>query len=215
MPILVTDFDGTLARQDFYSMVLARLMPPGTPNHYAAYLRGEMTHFECLATYFASIRCSEAELVEMIGQMQLEPGLPGLLARLQAQAWEVIVASAGCAWYIEKLLSNAGVQLPVHASPGRWRGDGLGLEMMLPRESPFFSPTVGIDKSKVVRDALSRSDIVAFAGDGHTDVPAALLVAPQYRYAKDDCARELRRMGQRFQPFAVWTDVAEGLLASE
>lgn len=211
MRTFVTDFDGTLARRDFYSEVLSQLMPTGTPAFYQHYLHGEMTHFECLAAYFGSLRCTEAELLEVVHTMELEPGLPKLVEELNAAGWEVVVASAGCAWYIDRLLAAAGVVLPVHASPGRWRGDGLGLEMMPPTGSPFFSADIGIDKAAVVRDALTRGE-VAFAGDGHTDVPAALLVPPHLRFAKDDCAADLRRRGEKYAPFRDWGEVAARLL---
>lgn len=211
MRTFVTDFDGTLARRDFYSEVLTRIMPSGTPAYYQHYLRGEMTHFECLAAYFGSLRCTESELLEVVHTMELEPGLPRLVEDLRAAGWAVVVASAGCAYYIDRLLAAAGVTLPVHASPGRWRGDGLGLEMTLPIDSPFVSVSVGIDKAAVVRDALTRGE-VAFAGDGHTDVPAALLVPPHFRFAKDDCANDLRRRGEAFTRFDNWGEVAATLL---
>lgn len=213
MPIFVTDFDGTLCEQDFYSEVLATLMPVGTPNFYANYLRGESTHFECLASYFAAIPGTEAELLALVNRMRLPKELPTLLARLRAAGWEVVVASAGCRWYIDRLLANAGVSIPVHANDGRWVGNGRGLEMILPKHSPFFSPTVGIDKAAVVREAQSRNEIVAFAGDGHTDVPAALAVPPNLRFATADCAAELHRMGENFRPFRRWAEVVESLLA--
>ncbi|MGL6076643.1 MAG: HAD-IB family phosphatase [Fimbriiglobus sp.] len=212
MAILITDFDGTLARQDFYSEVLTRLMPPGVPYFYAQYLRGQMTHFECLARYFGSLRCTERELLSLVDSLQVEPGLAGLLVRLQAAGWRVEVASAGCAWYIERMLSNAGVQMVVHASPGRWRGDGEGLEMLPPIESQYYAPHLGIDKAAVVRAARAIDDRVAFAGDGHTDVAAALLVEPQFRFAKDDCADDLRDRHEPFHPFQTWTEVAEALI---
>ena len=211
MRTFVTDFDGTLARRDFYSEVLTRLLPSGTPAYWQRYVRGEMTHFDCLAAYFGSLGCTEAELLEVVALMELEPNLPALVERLNAAGWQVVVASAGCAWYIDKLLAAAGVALPVHASPGHWRGDGKGLAMLPPTGSPFYSREVGIDKAAVVRDALTRGE-VAFAGDGHTDVPAALLVPPELRFAKDDCAADLRRRGEPFTAFRTWTEVAERLI---
>ncbi len=211
--ILVTDFDGTLAQNDFYQLVCDQLMPPGTPDFYHEYRTGQMTHFECLAAYFGTIPTSEERVLELIRQMELEPRLPELLPLLAAKGWEVVVASAGCAWYIEKLLTAAGVSLPVHASRGHWVGNGRGLKMELPTDSPFFSPTTGINKSAVVKHALTRTNLVAFAGDGFTDVPAALLVPPERRFARHDCANELRLMGEPFQPFTRWAEVAETLLA--
>jgi 2-hydroxy-3-keto-5-methylthiopentenyl-1-phosphate phosphatase len=213
MSIFVTDFDGTLAQQDFYSEVLGRLMPRDVRNFYADYLRGEMTHFECLASYFGSLRCTERELLDLVDTITVEPDLPQLLIDLLSAGWEVVVASAGCAWYIERVLANARVQLTVHASPGRWRGDGLGLEMLPPTTSPYFAPELGIDKRAVVRAALATGQRVAFAGDGHTDVGAAKLVEESLRFAKDDCADDLRRERLPFHEFTRWRLVAEKLIA--
>jgi hypothetical protein len=49
----------------------------------------------------------------------------------------------------------------------RFRGQRTGLDledMSLPERSRFFSPTTGVNKVEIVRDALNRSDRVAFAG---------------------------------------------------
>ena len=213
MPIFVTDFDGTLCEHDFYSEVLAHLMPAGMPNFYAEFLRGEMTHFECLAAYFAAIPGTEADLIQLVNRMSLPKELPSLLTRLNAAGWEVVIASAGCRWYIDRLLANAGVSPVVHANDGRWVGGGRGLEMTLPTASPFFSPTVGIDKAAVVRDAQARTGLVAFAGDGLTDVPAAVLVPPALRFAVADCAHGLQALGETYRPFRNWADIAETLVA--
>ena len=50
--------------------------------------------------------------------------------------------------------------------------------MSLPEHSAFFSPTTGVNKVEIVRDALNRSDCVAFAGDGRPDLEPALMVEP-------------------------------------
>ena len=54
--VLVSDFDGTMTRQDFFKLVISELLPPGTPDYWAMYRTGTITHFEALRRYFASIR---------------------------------------------------------------------------------------------------------------------------------------------------------------
>ena len=34
--VLVSDFDGTMTRNDFYKLAVERLLPPDTPDHWAA-----------------------------------------------------------------------------------------------------------------------------------------------------------------------------------
>ncbi|MDR2726433.1 MAG: 2,3-diketo-5-methylthio-1-phosphopentane phosphatase, partial [Deltaproteobacteria bacterium] len=84
--------------------------------------------------------------------------------------------------------------------------------MRAPINSPYYCPETGIDTRAVVRFHLEHADTVAYAGDGFTDVPAALLVAPERRFARASLARTLRERGEPFRPFAVWSDVARTLL---
>ena len=61
--VLVTDFDGTLTRRDFYRLVIDELLPPGTPDFWAEYLAGEITHFEAIRKTFAAAPAGEAALL--------------------------------------------------------------------------------------------------------------------------------------------------------
>jgi 2-hydroxy-3-keto-5-methylthiopentenyl-1-phosphate phosphatase len=83
--------------------------------------------------------------------------------------------------------------------------------MLLPERSPFFSPTKGVNKVAIVRDALNRSGRVAFAGDGRPDLKPALLVPPQLRFARGWLAEALRERGEKFNPFERWSEIADQL----
>lgn len=86
--------------------------------------------------------------------------------------------------------------------------------MELPHGSPFFSPTVGIDKPAIVRHALATADVVAFAGDSRPDVEPALLVEPEMRFATGFLADDLTRRDEGFRPFERMIDVARALTLS-
>jgi 2-hydroxy-3-keto-5-methylthiopentenyl-1-phosphate phosphatase len=211
--VLVTDFDGTLTRREFYRLAVQRLVPPDLPDQWAAYRAGETTHFDALATIFAAIRAErEDDLVAVVQDLELQPELAAHVARLGAAGWDVTVVSAGCEWYIDRLLAAAGVELEVHANPGTFVPGG-GLRMRRP-DGPFASHELGVDKAAVVRDALARSDRVAFAGDGYPDLAAAELVPAERRYARGDLAAACREAGLGFVAFERWSDVVEGVLAS-
>ncbi len=209
--VLVSDFDGTMTAEDFYSLAVKRLLPAEALGPWKAYLAGRMTHFKALRTIFSRIRAPEADVLAVIDAMGLDPKLPDALARLRAAGWEVVVASAGCAWYIDRLLDRAGVRLEVHANPGVYLPGGP-LVMDAPPPSPLTCEETGVDKAAVVRDALSRAPKVAFAGDGLADLPASLLVADHLRFARGDLAGALTQRGRAFRTFAAWSDIAAMLL---
>ena len=209
--VLVSDFDGTMTRHDFYKLVIESLLPPETPDYWAMYRAGTVTHFEALRRYFAAIRASEAEVLTVVRRMELDPELPAAVDALTRAGWKVVVTSAGCEWYIGRLLAEAGVELEVHSNPGRFVA-GKGLLMEMPANSPFLSPTLGVDKAAVVRGYVETGRAVAFAGDGFPDADPARLVPTDLRFARGDLADVFRNESDSFQPFERWSDIARVLL---
>src|SRR5262245_15953491 len=102
--VLVSDFDGTMTRHDFYQLAVESLLPPDTPDQWTAYRAGTVTHFEALRRYFAAIRADEAAVLAVVKRMELDPRLPAAVRALRDAGWSVVVTSAGCAWYIRRLL---------------------------------------------------------------------------------------------------------------
>jgi 2,3-diketo-5-methylthio-1-phosphopentane phosphatase len=211
--ILISDFDGTMTRFDFYDLV-CREFPNIAGDFWPQYERGELTHFEALRLIFAGIRAPEAKLLSIIETMQLDPQLPQAIAQLAKHGWGIAVASAGCDWYIKRLLAAQGVAITVHANPGEFFPD-QGLVMRLPPPSPFFSAELGVNKVAVVREALKDFDRVAFAGDGRPDLAPALLVPAKRRFAKSWLAKKLHEIGEDFQPFEDWHEVPAMLIKEE
>jgi 2-hydroxy-3-keto-5-methylthiopentenyl-1-phosphate phosphatase len=214
MGILVSDFDGTITRYDFFDRVRKRWPFSPQDDPWEKFVSGEITHFQALAEIFARIRTTEADLLELAVSTELDASFAKSVRVLQDRGWEVVIASAGCDWYINFLLKKAGVSVPVHANPGFF-DPGRGLQMSLPEPSPFFSPTKGVSKAAIVRDALKRSDRVAFAGDGRPDLGPALLVPSQSRFARGWLADALTERGEKFHPFERWSEIADQLQKPE
>jgi 2-hydroxy-3-keto-5-methylthiopentenyl-1-phosphate phosphatase len=212
--VLITDFDGTMTRHDFYLLAIERLLPPNVPDQWAAYRAGEITHFEALRRYFAAIRKSEEQVLDVVRSMELDPKLPAAVNSLHAAGWKVVVTSAGCDWYIRRLLADAGVEIEIHANPGRFVS-GEGLVMEKPTGSPFLSPTLGVNKAGVVRHYLDTGRPVAFAGDGYPDADPARLVPGNRRFARGALAEVLRDEKLPFRPFDAWSEIADVLLSQE
>ena len=209
-PALVTDFDGTMTRRDFYQLVQERLLPPDCPDYWAEYEHGRLTHFEALRAIFEAAEGGEPALVGVARRMGLDQDVRAAVDHLHAAGWRIVVASAGCDWYIRLLLTEAGVSVDIQASPGRIEHGRLIME--LPKRSPFCSPGLGIDKTALVRSELAAGGIVAFAGNGQVDLAPSLLVSPGLRFARGWLAAELTRRGESFRPFDRWRDVARALV---
>ena len=209
--VLVSDFDGTMTKFDFFD--LARRDLPSAADHdfWQDYVAGQITHFEALAGIFGSIRSDWPGIEQVLAGMQLDPTLKDSVARLRAAGWDIVVASAGCGWYIERLLRQAGVELEVHANPGEFAPE-TGLKLALPTASPYFKRETGIDKPAIVRAALARDPNAVFAGDGRPDLAPASLVKPRRRFATGWLAHHLKNTGEDFRPFETWSQIAAALL---
>jgi 2,3-diketo-5-methylthio-1-phosphopentane phosphatase len=210
--IFVSDYDGTITNKDIYALLAERYAPAETPDYFAQYVEGRLTHFEAMAAYFAFVPTDERQLEELLDAAEADPDLGASVALLQRAGWELLVVSAGSSWYIERVLKRAGVAATVYSNPGRLE-TGRGLVLEKPdASSPYHSASVGIDKSAVVRHALHAAETVAFAGDGPPDLQPALLVRPELRFARGFLADALRQRGEAFRPFARWSEIARELM---
>ncbi|MDD2900686.1 MAG: haloacid dehalogenase-like hydrolase [Desulfuromonadaceae bacterium] len=204
--VLVSDFDGTMTELDFFRVALSRL-PPRAAAPWERYEQGVLSHFDALALIFSRMRVSQQELAAIMVEMRLEIGLAAAVDRLKQAGWPLVIASAGCDYYIERILFRASVNAEIYANPGIFI-PGTGLIMKRQPESPFYGAEAGIDKAALVRSYLDRGDDTAFAGDGRPDLAPALLVPPERRFARGWLADELEIRSERFVRFERWRDIA-------
>ncbi|MBI1291621.1 HAD-IB family phosphatase [bacterium] len=209
--ILVTDFDGTMTEIDFYTIVVDRLTPAGALRHWSDFEAGSITHFEALRRIFAEMRSTPDQIEQVLRDMNLDPAAGEAIAGLRRAGWNVIVASAGCRWYIQRLFERARIDVEYHSNPGEFDADGA-LQMTLPQGAKYFHPDLGVDKAGIVRTALNQDVPVAFAGDGIPDLEAAMLVPAERRFARGALAGRLRARGEDFRGYAHWSEIARMLL---
>jgi len=210
--ILVSDFDGTMTERDFFQVALSHL-PAQAAAPWERYQHGQTSHFAALAEIFSGLRVDEHDLDAMLVEMRVEPGLAGSLDALQAAGWSLVIASAGCAFYIERIALRSRIEALILANPGDFV-PGRGLFMRPPRQSPYFSAELGIDKAAVVQHYLGGGLVTAFAGDGRPDLEAALLVPPGRRFARGWLATELERRGEPFVRLDRWQHLVDHLCSA-
>ena len=211
---LVSDFDGTITRHDFYTLIAERYMSADAMAIWDSYRDGKITHFEAMQSFFSNAPEDERSLEDLLRDVQPDPALSECAEALTRADWDLIIVSAGSSWYIDLLLQRANVQAVVHSNPGRIV-PGRGLVLNMPKTSPFYCPDVGVDKSAVMRHALGKYQRVAFAGDGPPDVAPSLLADHDHRFARGFLAQELLRRRERFRSFDRWREVVNTILSTD
>jgi len=76
---LVSDFDGTFTRQEFYDLAMRDGLVDGLSDYWTAYAAGRISHFDAISGIFSHIRCSEATMRELIAQMEPDPKAPNAI----------------------------------------------------------------------------------------------------------------------------------------
>lgn len=209
--ILVTDFDGTITSGDFFELVRRRW--PQVPDPWDQALAGVIPMREALRRIFAGARGTREELLDLCKQSNVGPEIGDAFRQLQRAGWRIIVASAGCDYYIHHTLARVGVRAEVVAHRGEFI-EGKGLIMQLLDDTPLAHPRFGLNKAAVVRRVQTTGLPVAFAGDGTPDLDPLLLVPDTYRFATGWAADELSRRGAVFQRFNRWPDLVNPLIES-
>jgi HAD superfamily phosphoserine phosphatase-like hydrolase len=208
--ILITDFDGTITTCDYFELVQARWPQSPDPWHLAR--AGEIPMAEALRRIFAGARGSEEEFLALSEQAGVGPEVGEAFRRLVREGWHLVVASAGCDFYIRHILAQAGVDATVIAHRGTFE-EGRGLIMEPWHDPAYAHPRFGLDKAAVVRHFLATGLPVYFAGDGTPDLDPLLALPPERRFATGWVADQLTQRGEGFQRFNRWPDIAAALLA--
>ena len=225
MKTLISDFDGTLTKIDFYQAIIdLKMTARDCMRFWDKYVDGKITHFEAMKGIMASIHVPNTRLSEALDYMQFDPDIPAAFTKLAREGWKVAVISAGSEWYIRRHFERAKIPMTtdlnefkpglvyVAANPGHLLENGTGLHLTLPVDSPFFSDQTGIDKLAATKYFLQNSERAVFAGDGRPDLDSALLMAPENRFATGWLADELRTRREGFHRFSRWSKIPPHLL---
>jgi HAD superfamily phosphoserine phosphatase-like hydrolase len=222
--LYLVDFDGTFAAAD----VGNRFFRKFASDHdewdrlIRAWKAEQMSAREILARECDLARVTEAEALAFVDSFALAPGASVLAGAVRAAGHEIAIASDGLAFYIERLLLRAGLDLPFSANGAAWEGDRLrplfgsrgpafaleggGVADAVPDATPGCGQC-GNCKGERVTAARARGIArVILVGDGFSDRCAA--ERADLVYAKDDLLLWCRRRGIDALPFSTLADVA-------
>ncbi len=190
---LVLDWDGTVTERDTLALVVEWFGDGATYRRNGALIGRSLTHDQALASSFATVQASLAEVVDgVLPEVRVRPGFQALVERHRP-----LVISSGFHELIEPVLAREGVEVEVlanrvHARPEGWR--------ICFRDRAVCTTC----REPCKRSSLPPGD-VAYAGDGYSDRCAAL--AATRVFATGALAEWLRGRGVAFDRFEDFHDV--------
>jgi 2-hydroxy-3-keto-5-methylthiopentenyl-1-phosphate phosphatase len=117
------DFDGTISLEDTTDVILERFADPSWQKIETEWLAGRIGSRECLAKQVDLIRATPEQLDAVCAEVPLDPHFPELVALCRSHDIVLTVISDGLDRIVSKMLTHAGVGVPVLANRLEWIGD--------------------------------------------------------------------------------------------
>lgn len=204
--LFISDFDGTISLEDFYQQIMHRYLPEKVDAILDGFRTGSAKDIDLLSEVFANMNLSEEALEREIEEIPIDPAFQDFALEVRDRGGDFVILSAGCAFYIHKVLRRMELDwIPVYSNGGSYQSRGLHL---LPdKASPFYSERYGINKAKVVQSLRGGYERVAYAGDSSPDIEPCKLC--DVRFAKDRLIGKLEKLGVAHIPVEGFADIRQ------
>ena len=196
-PVLFFDFDNTLTDGDLLDELIETYSPNEAWRDWEhAWAAGELPARDCLRLQIENMRVSREALFAHLARVRIDPAFPDVVAWARRRGVPVnIVSDSFLPLIVQVLRANGIDDIPIFANDLAFAA-GDRLMPLFPYYDPAFPRSAN---AKARHLAPYRGRRIVFAGDGHSDLDAAL--AADIVFAKATLARELDARGTAFYPF--------------
>lgn len=208
---LVSDFDGTISKEDFFYYVIDNHLSPEDISPWKDYQAGKITHVEGLRRIFSKISMSESDLKTFILGLPIEEHFLETLKFCNDNNIDFYVLSAGSDYYIKIIFDkfNVSDKLQLFSNPSVYEKDG-GIKILPSDEtSLFYSEDYGINKKLALMNIKQKYEKVIFAGDGTPDFEAAKLA--DIVFARGDLLKLCKQNNIKTEKFESYNNILEYL----
>lgn len=206
---LISDFDGTITKTDFFNMVVDELLTPADLQPWKDYVAGKITHVEALGRIFSKVRIPLEQMDVFIQSIEIDNQFPQTLELCKKLGIPVYICSAGMNYYILKRIPGyiKEYNIEVISNNGEYFPDKGFVMTPPPPDYPFYSKDVGIAKEAVVESLKNRGYFTIYAGDGRPDIKAAK--AADAVFAKDVLLELCKEQNVETIKFDGFGDISE------
>lgn len=104
----VSDFDGTISKQDFYIVMMDKYFPEGR-KLFQKWRAGGLKDIDFLSSIFQSINQDEEQIIKDILNIPIDEYVPDFIKRVQTSGADFYILSAGTDYYIKHILRKNNV----------------------------------------------------------------------------------------------------------
>jgi 2-hydroxy-3-keto-5-methylthiopentenyl-1-phosphate phosphatase len=194
---LFFDFDNTLTMGDVLDELIEAYSPNAAWRDWEqAWAAGELPARDCLRLQVENMRVSRERLYAHLATVRIDPAFADIVAWARERRVPVSIVSDSFLPLIRQVLRTHGIEdVPIYANDLAFAGGDRLMPMF-----PFYDPAFPRSANAKARHLdAGRGRRLLFAGDGHSDLDAAL--AADVVFAKSTLARELDARRVAFHTF--------------
>lgn len=220
MPIIFSDFDGTITQLDVTDVILEQYADPSWREVEGQWLRGEIGSRECLERQAALVRVSTEQLDALIDAIPLDPDFPEFFRFVRDQQLPFYIVSDSFDYVIRRVLKRLGANGELengrHLFSTGLQMDQGKLQVSFAHSKEGCEHGCATCKPSVIRNVRDEYRPVIFVGDGLSDrfaVEEADMV-----FAKHELLAYCRQHNLPCRPFQTFSDVQKvvaGLLQTD
>jgi HAD superfamily phosphoserine phosphatase-like hydrolase len=167
---VLSDFDGTVTRNDTFENVLARFGKGDWSAIDDQYVRGKITLEECVRRQGAMVQVPRSQILSYLdGVTEFRPNFDKLIEFCKANRFPLVIVSAGLDFVIKHFLTREKFQdkVKLFAASAKCTPTGIKFEWPKPKSNRSMNL-----KDDMVRYYKQKADTVAYIGDGRWDLHA-------------------------------------------
>jgi 2-hydroxy-3-keto-5-methylthiopentenyl-1-phosphate phosphatase len=173
VPIIFSDFDGTIAQVDVTDVILSEFADPAWREVEEEWVQGRIGSRECLKRQMAMVDASAKQLDALIDAVPLDPHFAAFHALSRERGIPFCVVSDGFDYVIRRVLRNCGVDGELlngsHLFSSSMRVRGGSVEVDFPHWHKVCAHGCATCKPEVMRRVRGGHRPVIFIGDGLSD----------------------------------------------
>ena len=204
-PLVLVDFDGTIAQNDVGAMLFKTYSPEESRKIVSLWIKGEINSKECLQRECELISISRPSLRKFALSQKIDGKFPAFVDLCNREKIELVILSDGLDYYIKLILEKFGLgALTFYSNLLKFEGRKLKPEF------PYFDRgcgRCGNCKRFHLENLRKPNQKVVYIGDGLSDKCA--VAEADVVFAKDDLRRFCEKEDIKYHPFHDFGEVIQ------
>lgn len=206
---LISDFDGTISKKDFFYMVIDELLSSKKDAliPWNNYLNGKINHIDALTGIFSQIHLTQQELDNFIATIEIDSFFYDVAKYCMGKKIPFYICSAGTNYYIKKRITDSLKKYNIILiSNDATYSQQDGMKLIAPPEtSPYYNSNTGISKQSIVQQLQDNGYFTIYAGDGKPDLKSSRIA--DIVFAKDMLLELCNKENIKTQKFDNFSDI--------